>query len=206
MVALALAVGGCGQGGQGGDGGDGNNGAGGAAGVATAETTPASAPARAAPVEAAGSAAAALAGAAADGGGMSAEAQALVEDYALGAAPCVEVEVPGAIAAISCDLTPITYDLARMADDEAVAAAFAAEVEADRATPHPWYYASDPGTVMGQAYSQAGGRGADVHWTNEQELVVGHASQPGGDSLAALEEWWGSDGSVVDDGTGSGPP
>ena len=110
--------------------------------------------------------------------------------------------MPGAVAAVTCDAGLVTYGLARMADDEGVAAAFAAEVEADRASPQPWHYEHRPRLGDGQAYALAGGRSAHVRWTNEQELVVGHASQSGGDSLAALEEWWGSDGSVMGDGTG----
>jgi hypothetical protein len=188
-LALMVATGGCGGAGAGGTE---------AAGAETASQEPAGAQA----ADAAASAGAALAAAVTSSRDMSAPAQELVGDYALGDWPCFEVAVPGAVAAVTCDVAPITFGLARMADDEGVAAAFAAEVEADRASPQPWHYETDPATVMGQAYALAGARRAHVHWTNEQELVVAHASQAGGDSLAALEEWWGSDGSVIGDGTG----
>lgn len=169
-----------------------------AAGAATASQEPAGAEA----ADYAASAGAALAAALTSSRDLSAPAQELVADYAIGDWACFEVAVPGAVAAVTCDAGTVTYGLARMADDEGMAAAFAAEVEADRASPQPWHFENDPGTAMGQAYALAGARSAHVRWTNEQELVVGHASQAGGDSLSALEDWWGTDGSIIGDGTG----
>lgn len=51
---------------------------------------------------------------------------------------------------------------------------------------------------MGHMYTQASGGRSTVRWTDEERLVVGRAWQEGDDAatLAALEEWWPSDGST----------
>ncbi len=134
-------------------------------------------------------------------GGLSEDARELLEDYALDEADCTERDVSGAgaVAALTCDLDPVTYDITRYEDAAALRAGFGGIVDENEAETRRWWYDSDPDVVMGQMFSVAEAGTAHIHWTNEDELVVGHASRPGRANLEALEEWWGSDGSTPEE-------
>jgi hypothetical protein len=183
VVGLGLALlGGCGGG---------DDGGGAAAGKGDGAGTEGS--------QAAAGALSAAAAAAEGDGEMSDEAQALMSDYSLDEGDCAEVEspVPGVVAAVSCDFSPVTYELARMSDEDRLAEGFADQADDEGVEPTTWYFDDDPDVTMGQVFTLASGGKAHIRWTNDERLVLAHASQAGGDTLADLEEWWGSDGSVI---------
>ena len=133
--------------------------------------------------------------------GLSAAARELLEDYGLDEADCTEDDDANValVAKLTCDLSPVTYVVARYEDAASQGDLFRGLTEQYDADTRRWWYDDDPDTVMGQVFSVVDGTTAHVFWTNEDAHVVGHASQPGADSLGALEDWWGSDGSVAED-------
>jgi hypothetical protein len=133
--------------------------------------------------------------------GLSAAARELLEDYGLGEADCTEEvdSTTGLVAKLSCDHSPVAYVVARYDDVESQRTVFRGITDQYDVDTRRWWYDDDPDAVMGQMIAVADGTTAHIFWTNEDTLVVGHASRSGADNLAALEEWWGSDGSVAED-------
>jgi hypothetical protein len=129
--------------------------------------------------------------------GFTEEALELIEDYELEDSECREV-MPSIeqLAAIECDLSPVTYELARFEDDEDLHDRFVdVLVEAER-LPREWWSEDSPDAVLGVMAAFTEADTSVIYWTHDELMVLGRVSQEGADGLQPLRRFWVSDGSV----------
>jgi hypothetical protein len=123
----------------------------------------------------------------------------LIDEYGLGDLECEEVEpYEEATAAVWCDQAGTDYELLRFENQSGLRRAFATYADGVGDEPRTWRQETDAGPRGGSVLTYVDDEfGATIVWTQEASSVLGFAWREDDRDLAALVEWWTSDGSEI---------